>query len=130
MLTSEANLQARQTFMADHSCRNTQRLKVVNYFSRKAPPQMFVWAVSILNVTYPSKNVHQHQEMVPGLAHTKYFKKQHIVKKKWMNKKQQTYLPNTAHLSNQIWSVGIKNAARIIQKLILPQTMSYNKHDQ
>ena len=70
MLTSEANLQARQTFMADHSCRNTQRLKVVNYFSRKAPPQMFVWAV------------HQHQEMVPGLAHTKYFKKQHIVKKK------------------------------------------------
>ena len=47
ILTSEAILQPSRTFMADHSCRNSQRLKAVNYFRRKAPPQMFFWALNM-----------------------------------------------------------------------------------
>ena len=39
ILTSEANLQLSQTSTADHSCRNSQRLNIVNYFRRTAPPQ-------------------------------------------------------------------------------------------
>ena len=46
ILTSEAILQPSQTSMADHSCKNSQRLKVVNYFSKKASPQMFFWALN------------------------------------------------------------------------------------
>ena len=44
ILTSEANLQPRQTSMTDHFCENSQRLEVVSYFHRKAPSQMLVWA--------------------------------------------------------------------------------------
>ena len=71
--------------------------------------------------------------MVAGLAHKKHFlKKQCIVKNKdCVNiKTTRTCLPNAVYLSNQILHVGVNNAAWIIQKLILPQIMSYNKHDQ
>ena len=43
-ITSEAKLQPSQTFMAEHFCKNSQWLKVVDYFRRKAPSQMFVSA--------------------------------------------------------------------------------------
>ena len=44
ILTSEANLQPRQTSMEDHFCTNSQGLEVVYYFCIKAPLQMFSWA--------------------------------------------------------------------------------------
>ena len=44
IVTSEVILQPSQTYMANHSCRNSQQLKVVNYFRRKTPPQKFFWA--------------------------------------------------------------------------------------
>ena len=66
ILTSEVILQPSRTFMADHSYRNSQRLKAVNYFRRKAPPQMFLGSkyASIPYMTYLSKNVRQHQKVV------------------------------------------------------------------
>ena len=36
MLTPEANLEPSLTSMTDHFCENGQRLKVVNYFRKKA----------------------------------------------------------------------------------------------
>ena len=47
ILTSGAILQPSWTSMAEHSWRNSKRLKVVNYFRRKAPPQMFFWALNM-----------------------------------------------------------------------------------
>ena len=47
ILTSGAILQPSWRSMADHSWRNSKRLKVVNYFRRKAPPQMFFWALNM-----------------------------------------------------------------------------------
>ena len=108
ILTSEAILQPSQTSMTDHSCRNSQRLKVVNYFRRKAPPQMFLWALNILLYLI-------------WLTYQK-IKKRASAPTNCINKKQQTYLPNTVYLSNQIWKVRVSNAARIIQKLILPKS--------
>ena len=58
---------------------------------------------SIPYMTSLSKIVRQHQEDGHWTSTKKYFKKQHIGKKEdCINKKQQTYLPNTAYLSNQI----------------------------
>ena len=74
ILTSEANLgmAVSQASMADHSYRNSQRLKVVNYFRRKAPPQMFVWALNrplyLIWLTY-QKTCVSTKKMVAGLAH-------------------------------------------------------------
>ena len=48
ILTSEAILQPSRTSMAKHSCRNSQWLKAVNYFRRKAPSQMLFWALNML----------------------------------------------------------------------------------
>ena len=47
ILTSEVILQPSRTSMADHSCRNSLRLKFFSYFRRKAPPQMFFWALNM-----------------------------------------------------------------------------------
>ena len=47
ILTSDAILQPSRKFMMDHSCRNSQQLKVANYFRRKAPPQAFFWALNM-----------------------------------------------------------------------------------
>ena len=47
ILTSEAILQPSRTSIAAHSCRNSQRLYVVNYFHRKASPQIFFWALNM-----------------------------------------------------------------------------------
>ena len=47
ILTSEAILQPSRTSMADHSCRNSERLKSVNYSRRKEPPQFFFWALNM-----------------------------------------------------------------------------------
>ena len=44
LLAPELNLQRSQISLADHSCRYGQRLKVDNYFRRKAPPQTFMCA--------------------------------------------------------------------------------------
>ena len=46
ILTSEVDLQPSQTSMVDHPRRNSQLLKVINCFCRKAPPQMFVLALN------------------------------------------------------------------------------------
>ena len=46
ILTSEVILQPSLTSIVDHSCRNSQGLKVVDYFRRKALPQMFFWALN------------------------------------------------------------------------------------
>ena len=104
ILTLETNLQTSQISMADHSCRNSQRLKVVNYFCRKAPQQTFACAPNtplyLIWLTY-QKTCVSTKKMVSALAHKKSFKKQHIVKKMYKQKKQ-TYLPNTAYISNQI----------------------------
>ena len=80
--TSEVILQPSQTYMANHSCRNSQQLKVVNYFRRKTPPQKFFWAPH--TSLYLTWLIFQKSAsaMVPGLAHKNYFSKQHIVKKK------------------------------------------------
>ena len=80
--TSEVILQPSQTYMANHSCRNSQQLKVVNYFRRKTPPQKFFWAPH--TSLYLTWLIFQKSAsaMVPGLAHKNYFLKQHIVKKK------------------------------------------------
>ena len=104
ILTSEANLQSRQTSMEDHFCTNSQGLKVVYYFCIKAPPQMFSWAQN-MPLYFLSKFAYQKtcvstKKMVAGLAHKKYFKKRQIVKK--MHKQKTTYLPNITYLSNQI----------------------------
>ena len=64
ILTSEASLQPSQTSMTEHSCKNSQRLKVVNYFCRKAPSDVRLGSkyASIPYMTYLSRNVRQHQE--------------------------------------------------------------------
>ena len=46
ILTSEVYLELSRTFMTDHSCENSQRLKVANYFRSKAPSQMFCWSIN------------------------------------------------------------------------------------
>ena len=65
ILTSETILQSSQTSMVDHSCRNSQRLKVVAHFRRKFPPHDFLLGskyASIPVMTYLSKIVRQHQK--------------------------------------------------------------------
>ena len=61
ILTSEAILQPSQISMADHSWKNTQRPKVVNYFRRRAPLETFFWAPNtslyLLSLTYQKKCV-------------------------------------------------------------------------
>ena len=71
-----AILQPSQTPMADHSCRNRQRLEVVNYFNRKAPPQAFFWALNtslyLIWLTY-QKSCVSTKKMVTGLEHKNAF---------------------------------------------------------
>ena len=68
---------------------------------------MFLWALNtpvyLIWLTYQKICVST-KKMVAGVAHKKYFKKQHIVKIRiaW-TEKQKAYFPNTAYLSNQIW---------------------------
>ena len=47
-----------------HFGENSQRLKVVNYFRKKAPSQIFGWALkrTLYLFDLPIKNVRQHQE--------------------------------------------------------------------
>ena len=40
IFTSETILEPSQSSMADHSCRNSQRLKVINYFLKETLPQI------------------------------------------------------------------------------------------
>ena len=54
-------------------------------------------------MTYLSKMRVITKKMVAGLAYKKYLKKQQIMIIKKKLYKQQTYLPNTAYLSNQVW---------------------------
>ena len=80
----QANLQPSQTSMADHFCKNKQQLKVANNFCRKAPPQMFIWALNMplyLTLLTYQKMCVSTKKMAAGLAHKKYFKNQQIVKK-------------------------------------------------
>ena len=64
ILTSEANLEPSKTSMTEHFCQNNQQLKVVDYIFKKAPSQMFGWALNtplyLICLTY--QNVRQHQE--------------------------------------------------------------------
>ena len=77
ILTSEANLEPSQSSTVEYFRRNSQRLKIVNYFRRKAPPSMFVWALKTpLNLRWLiyQKMCVSTKDMVPGLAHEKYLK--------------------------------------------------------
>ena len=93
-LTAEAILQPSQTSMMDHSCRNSQQLKVVIYFRREAPPQMLFWALNtplyLIWLTY-QKTCISTKKMVAGLAHKKYFLKATHSKKN-PKKNKHTYL--------------------------------------
>ena len=44
--TSEASLQQSPTSITDHFCENSQQLKVINYFWKTAPSQIFGWALN------------------------------------------------------------------------------------
>ena len=91
--------------MTDHFCENSQRLKVVSLFSQKGyikNARLGSKYASKPYMTYLSKTCVSTKKMVARLANKKYLKKQQIVKKKMYKQKQQTYLPNTAYLSNQI----------------------------
>ena len=83
------NTKKKGTSMADHSCRISQRLNVVNYFGRNAAPQMFFCTLNmtlyLIWLTYQKTCVSTKR----------------LYKQKTTITTTATYLPNTTCLSNQ-----------------------------
>ena len=73
LFTQEANLQPSRTSTTDHFPANSQRLKVVNCFCKKAPSEIFVWALNM--IPYLSITCVSTRKMLAKLPHKKCLKK-------------------------------------------------------
>ena len=65
-IQSEAHLESDQTSVVELFCGNSQRIKAVGYFPRRAPSWMFD---RILTATLPNNSLHLQQKLVtfPGM---------------------------------------------------------------